>query len=340
MGNSLLDLEVEEMIGGLSGQKVLLYGKNNTGKTFQAMKCERPLLLMTESGGNGIKGYKKAIDTWSDFITAVSDLVAPSTLDKMLEKFFTIVIDTTENLVDLCEQSVCKSFGVRDLSEIEGRANGYKIARKQFSTQINRLTSKGYFVIFIAHEELNEKHFDELTGEITPYYQPKGSGNEKSSMRMIRDICDFTIYLKSNGIDPETNETILSTGICKETSHVFARSRYAIQTFIEPFTAKNMRDAMEKAIKKSAENENAGLTTFSIKDNIETAEEWINLIFPYSKKLFSIYPDYVTETINNYLGKGRKLKSATDEEIPMLESIYNTFVDFACDRGLVIDMED
>ena len=149
--NPLLDLEIEDMVGGLAGQKVLIYGKNSTGKTFQAMKCDRALLLMTESGGNGIRGYKKPVNSWADFINYVSLLTNPSTYQEMSEKFFTILIDTAENLVDLCEQSVCKTFGVRDLSEIEGRANGYKIARRQFATQINRLTSMGYFIIFIAH---------------------------------------------------------------------------------------------------------------------------------------------------------------------------------------------
>lgn len=336
--NPLLDLEIEEMLGGLAGQRVLLYSGNSLGKTTQAMKCERPLLLMTESGGNGVRGYKIAINSWADFTTNVNYLTAPQTSKEMHEKFFTVIIDTAENLVDLCEQSVCKEFGVRDLSEIEGKSNGYKIARRKFAMQINKLTSQGYFIIFIAHEEVDENHVDELTGETTTFVQPKGSGNVKSSMRMIRDICDFTIYLKSNGIDPETNETIMSTGICKQTSHVFARSRYAIQTFIDPFTAKNMCDAMEKAIKKSAENENVGLTTFKPYENVTTKEEWLALIQPYVQKLWKTYPEYINQVVADQLGKGRKISSATDDELACLESIYNNFVDFCCDRGIVVEV--
>ena len=199
--NPLLDLEIEEMVGGLAGQKALVYGSNSLGKSYQAMHCERPLLLMTESGGNGLKGYKMPINSWAEFVTNVGYLTAPQTSEDMHKKFYTIVIDTTENLVDLCEQTVCKEIGVRDLSEIEGKSNGYKIARRKFAAQINKLTSQGYFIIFIAHEEVDENHVDELTGETTTFVQPKASGNVKSSMRMIRDICDFTIYLKSNGID-------------------------------------------------------------------------------------------------------------------------------------------
>ena len=32
--NPLLDLEIEEMVGGLAGQKVLCYGNNDTGKAL------------------------------------------------------------------------------------------------------------------------------------------------------------------------------------------------------------------------------------------------------------------------------------------------------------------
>lgn len=334
---SLLDLEIDDMVGGLAGQKALIYGTNDVGKTYQAMKCERPLLLMTESGGNGIKGYKLPIDSWVDFVEVVNSLSNKSTYQEMTKKFFTIVIDTAENLVELCEQSTCKMYGVKDLGEIEGKSNGYKITRSQFSKQINNLTSKGYFVIFIAHEELDEDHIDEITGEIVPFYQPKGSGNVKSSMRFIRDLCDFTIYAKANGIDPDTDETIMSTGICKKTKHVFARSRYAMQTYINPFTAENMCKAMEDAIKKSAKDQNAGLTTFTIKETARSKEEWLDLINPYAKKLWKSYSEFVGETVADYLGKGRKLASATDDELTSLENIYNSLVDFACDRGIVVE---
>ena len=66
----------------------------------------------------------------------------------MQEKYQTIVIDTVENLVDLAEQATCQEFGVRDLSEITGRQNGYSIYRKDFKTQVNKLCSYGYTCCF------------------------------------------------------------------------------------------------------------------------------------------------------------------------------------------------
>ena len=97
-----------------------------------------------------------------------------------------------------------------------------------------------------------------------------------------------------------------------------------------------MCDAMEKAIKKSAENENVGLTTFKPYENVTTKEEWLALIQPYVQKLWKTYPEYVNQVVADQLGKGRKISSATDDELACLESIYN--VDFCCDRGIVVEV--
>jgi hypothetical protein len=68
-------------------------------------------------------------------------------------------------------------------------------------------------------------------------------------------MCDFCVYLRPNGIDKETYETIPSTAICKRTRNVFARSRFDIQTIVDPFTADNLVKAIEDAVKKSAKKD-------------------------------------------------------------------------------------
>ena len=96
---------------------------------------------------------------------------------------------------------------------------------------------------------------------------------------------------------------------------------------------------MERAISKSAEDENVGLTTFSVTDTAHTKEDWIELIKPYIARLYKPYPDFVNDVVYGQLGKNRTVTSATDEEVSCLESIYNTLVDFACDRGIVVEDE-
>ena len=347
--DNLLDLEITGMVGSIKGQKIYLYGSNDTGKTFQAMKFPKPLLFMTEAGGNGTKGYKVSIEKWAKFKNYVSQLTSEKKVEDsndskntilqyelMQKKYSTLIIDTVENLVDLAEQATCQEFGVRDLSEINGRQNGYSIYRKDFKSQINKLCSYGYTVVFIGHEEVVEKE-NEITGEKYNFTQPKGTSNIKASTRFVRDLCDFCFYLKPNGID-ENGDTIPSTAICKQTKNVFARSRYAIQTFIEPFTAANVEEAIVKAIERSAENENATLSDWHESHDDYTKDQWIELLQPYYMAVFKKYPDKAKEIVATELGETGRISQATDDQCTELENIYNKLVTFACDQGIVVDV--
>lgn len=331
----LLSLTEDAFMSGMEGKKIMIYGVNDTGKTKQLTKLDRPLLLMTESGGSAVKCRKLPVSKWSKFKEIVESLTAEKTFKQMYESYRTILVDTGENLVDLSEKAVCNEFGVRDLSEISGKQNGYKIARTDFQMQINKLTSVGYTVVFICHEEKVEME-DEVTGETYNFIQPKGTSNEKSSMRMLRDLCDFCIYLRPNGIDPQTYETIPSTAICKRTKNVFARSRFAIQTFIDPFTAQGLIDAIEKAVEKSAEEEDAEIEKYKLVKDDYTKDDYFEIIKPYVDALFPICGEDVNYIVEMELGEGRKISSATDKELTALDNIYNNLVTKATLLGIEV----
>lgn len=331
----LLSLTEDAFMSGMEGKKIMIYGVNDTGKTKQLTKLDRPLLLMTESGGSAVKCRKLPVSKWSKFKEIVESLTAEKTFEQMYESYRTILVDTGENLVDLSEKAVCNEFGVRDLSEINGKQNGYKIARTDFQMQINKLTSVGYTVVFICHEEKVEME-DEVTGETYNFIQPKGTSNEKSSMRMLRDLCDFCIYLRPNGIDPQTYETIPSTAICKRTKNVFARSRFAIQTFIDPFTAQGLIDAIEKAVEKSAEEEDADIEKYKLVKDDYTKDDYLEIIKPYVEALFPVCGEDVNYIVEMELGEGRKISSATDKELTALDNIYNNLVTKATLLGIEV----
>jgi len=331
----LLNLEETGMNGSLAGQKALLYGGNSLGKTFQASKMPKPLLLMTEAGANGVKCKKLPVNKWATFKDVVKQLTDEKTLDQMKEQYFTIIVDTLENLVGLSEQAVCSEFGVRDLSEITGKQNGYSIYRKDFKSQVNKLCSCGYFVLFIDHEEIVELE-DPITGEKYNFVQPKGSSNIKSSTRFVRDMCDFTFFVHGGEVD-ENGDSIPSSLLCKQTKHAFARSRYAIQTFVKPFTAKNMEEAIIKAIEKSANDEGANLSDWKLDTSDYTAQDWIDMISPYYKAIYKKDSEKAKAIVENELGAGAKVSKATDEQKMELENIYNQMVTHACDMGLVVE---
>lgn len=320
---------------GLEGKKLIVYGTNDTGKTFQLTRLDRPFLIMTESGGSAVNCPKEPCVAWSKFKEIVEDLVGDKTFEENYELARTIIIDTLENLVSQSEKAICNQHGVRDLSEITGKVNGYLLARKDFEMTINKLTSKGYCVIFIAHEETVELE-DEVTGEVFNFVQPKGTSNEKSSSRMVRDLCDFCIYLKPNGIDRETFETIPSTAICKRTKNVFARSRFAVQTFIQPFTAEGLVEAIKLAVEKSASEANTRIESFKVTTDKYSKDDYVELIKPYIIRLNPICPEELVNIVEAELGEGKKITEATDDELVALDNIYNNLVTKAMMLGVEV----
>jgi hypothetical protein len=318
----------------LRGLKILIYGGNTLGKTPQSMKFPKPLLLMGESGGSALKGYKLPMNKKKDFLDVVKQLTDEKTIDKMQEKFQTIVIDCIEDIVELFETALCREFGVRDVGEIQhlekGNPNGYSVYRKEFKQQINLLTSAGYTIIFIAHEETLEIE------EGVFFIQPKGSKGDKSSSRFIRDLCDFRFYIKGNGIDPETKKTIMSTAWCVETDEFYAGSRFNVQSFVNPFTADNLIKAIEEAQKRTAEEQDANLEVFTPNTSDYTLDDYMECIKPYVVKLNPLFPDQVRDIIASQLGEKVRVSEATEDQLIELETIYTKLVDFACVRGIVV----
>ena len=345
---NLRELKSEGMVTSLRGQKIYLYGGNNLGKTYQACHLKKPLLIMTEAGGNAVNCPKVPVTKWGVFKDLVNQLTSEK-VDKedkagrmewetMQDLYMTIVIDTVDNLIELAEKATCQEFGVRDLSEIEDtRKNGYSIYRRDFKSQIDKLCMYGYTIVFIGHEEYVDKDIIENNKKVKiKYMQPKGSENVKASSRFVRDLCDFCIALVSNGVN-DNGDTIYSTAICKETKDIFARSRYKIQYKIEEFTAKNLEDAILNAIKASADSEGAVTKDWEKVDEEYKAQDWITLIQPYYKAVFSKFADKAKEIVELELGEGKKVSKATDDDVVALENIYNQLVTFAGQQGIKVE---
>lgn len=322
--------------GSLSGKKIFLYSTNNTGKTYQATRIsEKSFLIATEAGDSSVVCPKVPCTTWSKFKEIVNDLTNQKNLEKRREQIEIVIIDTAENLVELSEIATCNQFGVRDLSEITGRQNGYKICRTDFKQQINKLCLAGYCVIFIAHETTVDE-IDPITGETYKFIIPKGSENEKSSMRLLRDLCDFTIYLKPNPVDQETFKVVPSTAICVRTKAVFARSRFDIEPIINPFSSSGIKKAIEDAIQKTAENEGVGIIDFDINNHKDyTKDDYLEMIKPYVDRLYELCPDDVTNICYSEF-RDRKISEATEDDLVALDNVYNKLVTKATLLGIDI----
>lgn len=333
MKQDLLSMEKEGVVGSLKGIVEVWYGDNNVGKSYNFSKMPKPLLISTEAGGRGINCHKYNVVNWGEFMDAVQQLTEPKTLKQMQEKFETIGIDTLENMVMYSDNSISRQFGVSTLGEITGKQNGYVMSRTQIAMAIAKLCSCGYHVVFISHQEMIELE-DEITAKPYNFIIPKGSNNEKSSARFIRDMADFVVYLKANPYDVENDKEVLSTAIYKRTRGVFARSRFSDLPFMLPnFNAKQHQEILLDAIKKRAEREECGITDYEVKKP-QTKDEWIEEITPLMSKMFAFNPDMVAEIVEGQLGEGKKVSQCTEKDLVKLENIYNAILTYVLQFNL------
>lgn len=343
---NLLGLEESGVSYGIEGLKILIYGGNTLGKTPQAMRFPKPLLLMGEAGGTAIKGYKVPIKQKKDFVDVVKQLTDEKTMEQMKEKFQTIVVDTATDIIEIYANATAREYGVRDVSEMNADSslpNGYALYRTAFKSDINKLCSCGYTVIFIMHEELVEvKEQQVVGGKIKAVGSgvfkivPKGSNSVKDSARFLKDMCDFRFYIKGNGVDETTGKTIMSTAYAHETAEYYAGSRFDIQPIINPFTAENLIEAMKEAQKRSAENYGADLVSFTMDSNGYTKQDYLDCIEPYVTALFELYPEEVEDIIYKQLGEGVRISEAKESQLVELETIYNNLVAFARERNIEV----
>lgn len=340
--DSLWNLEPESMNSGLKGKTILIFGGNNLGKTHQASKLPKPFLMSFEPGGAALNCLRQDIHKWSDAKYWWNQLCSEKKIEfegeKIPEyeafqksKIQTIIIDTIEAMADLAMKAVASEEGVSDISEIIGKKNGYSMYRNAIKTEINRLVSYGYTVVFISHAETVKK-MDEK-GHEYDFIQPRGWSNVKSELRFICDLCDFCFYVESNGVDEQGN-TILSTAYTKETKRFFARSRFWATPFkIDPFTAKNIEDTIKKAVEDTAQMEDAEIElTFSRKINVKTPGEWVEEIKPIYASLYKHDKVKTATCVEGVLGEGNKISQC--EDVAKLEILYNKLDTLRKDLGV------
>lgn len=273
---------------GLFGKKIMVYGYNDLGKTYQTSRMEKPYFMCFEKGLSAIDGIPFAnIKKWSDFTKVLRQFARNP--EKAKEHYQTIIIDGTDIMAKYCEKYVSNAYGVERIKDGNDGFGLWKELETELFFAIDELISLDFTVVFIAHEadvEVSKNVYRKV---------PKG---DKRLMPLIQDNCDYVIYLKGNGVD-ENNNVIPSTAYTVQTDQFFARSRFT-QTppVIKEFTAENLEAAINEGIEKESKVGNFNLVTESEKREVYKESELI-------------YEDLMKEI--NEVGKALQEKGKLDE---------------------------
>lgn len=322
--------QVSVVAHGLEGKTIMLYGTNNIGKTFQAVRAKKPYVFACESGlgaQNNVK-YNK-ISNWREFKKAVDQFTNKKTIDKAREMYSTIIIDEVYASSLFCQKFVCDTYGDGCISlgaNTNSKVNLYQIYERVYWEQINLLVGAGYTVIFIAHQQ-----------EKDDFISPKG---DKRCINPIIDNCDIVAYIAPNGVDEE-NRVIKSSAYFAQTDRFFARSRYDyMDTWIQEFTIENLEKAIADGIARQAEAEGVASVDYDVQKAQNTAQilsydELMEKAAVYSNKLIDAgETERAVEVVENTLGVGKKLGECTKKQVESIAIIVDELIEICEELGL------
>ena len=324
MDIDLLAIQPHKVSRDLRGYSVFLYGGWKTGKTTVASKFPKALLLAFERGYNTLAGIlPQPMNSWADMIKVYNQLKR----DEVKEKFETIIIDTADIAYACCEKFICSNHGVTTISDIP-YGKGYSLVSDEFDTMLRGIVQLGYGVVIISHE--TDKTFRDESGN---EYNKIVPTLDKRANNIIARMADIIGYSRSV-TDNEGNEKTLL--FMRGTTRFEAGSRFKYTPDFIEFNYKNLVNCIGDAIDKQAEEdgqdlfteerENTYIDTSSHYDFDELMNEFKELIDGFSKdekKMADYYAPRITQIIDRYLGKGKKVNEMNRDQVEQLVLIID-----------------
>ena len=329
MAFNLLELTPHSVSRDLSGYITFLYGPAKCGKTTFGSKMPGALLLAFERGYNALPGVMAVdVTSWGEMKQLVRELKKP----EVKERYKSLIIDTVDIAADCCQKYICSQLGIENIGDGGWTVNGWAKYKKEFEDTFRTLTQLGYAVVFISHDK--EKT---IKPQNANEYQQIGSSMQSSALSIIENMSDIIGYAHPKMSDQGT-QMVLTLRSSDNSVRCGCRFKY-IQPEI-PFTYDALTKALNEAIdKEAAETNNLFVTNERqaapiVKEyNYEALmEEFQVLVGRLMEKNAATNSAKLTQVIERYLGKGKKVSDATIDQAEFIHLINEEIKDvFASD---------
>ena len=336
-GIDIFSVQPHQVSRDMRGYSVFMYGGWKTGKTTTAVKFPKHFLLAFEKGYSAIPGaMAQPINSWSELKQVLRQLKD----DKAKEMFETIIIDTGDIAYDYCTKYICANNNADTVSDIPF-GKGYGLIEKEFDECLRKIVQMGYGLVIISHE--TDKTFTDESGKQFNKIVPT---LDKRANNVIARMCDLIGYTRSV-TDEAGNEKVLM--FLRGTSRYEAGSRFKYTPDYIELSYDNLVKAIGDAIDKQMEEdgsdlftdkrENVHLDTSMELDFDKLMKEFNDIIIniPGSSdikqeteegKTFAEYwQPRITQCIERYLGKGKKIKDATRDQVEAIDLIVTDLKD-------------
>jgi hypothetical protein len=320
----LLNLQQHKVSLDMRGYSVLFYGEPKSGKTTIASKFPQSLLLAFEKGYNALAGVKaQPINSWAEFLKVLRQLKD----EKVKEMFETIIIDTADIAYNYCEKYICANNGVDTVADIP-YGKGYGLIGTEFDEKLRSIVQMGYGIVLISHA--TDKTFTDEAGN---QYNKIVPTLDKRANNIVSRMTDIIGYSRAVTDDQGNNKTML---FIRGTQRYEAGSRFKYTPDYIEFSYKNLVDTITEAIDKQAkedgadlytdERENAYKDTSSHLDFDSLMAEFNSIISKLAEdeeKMQTYFAPRITEIVETYLGKGKKVGDMTRSQVEQLSLIVD-----------------
>jgi len=130
----------------LADLTVLMYGAPKIGKSTFCSQADHAVFLATEAGLNHLDTYQVPITSWLELQDACAEIAAGQ------HDFRTIIIDTIDNALQMCEHHICEKHGIKHPSDLE-YGKGYALVTNEFTRVLTKLSLLPYGLYVISHAE-------------------------------------------------------------------------------------------------------------------------------------------------------------------------------------------
>ena len=334
---NLLSITPHQVSRNMRGYSVFFYGEPKSGKTTTASKFPKHLILAFEKGYSAIPGaMAQPINSWSEFRKVLRQLKEP----EVQAKFETIVVDTADIAYDYCEKYICANAGVDTIGDI-GYGKGYTLVGKEFDEALRSIVQMNYGLVLISHA--TDKTFTDEAGKEYNQIVPTLGTRPRN---IVSRMCDIIGYSRAvQDAEGHTSTKLFMRG----TPRYVAGSRFKYTPDYIDFTYNDLVKAINDAIDKQAEEDGKEYFTEETTNlYVDTSKDlnFDDLMKEFSNIIANIpgstdgnaetedgvkFRDYwqprITQIIEKYLGKGKKVRDITLDQVEALDLIVTDLKD-------------
>ena len=326
MAINLLGLQPHKVSRDLSGYITFIYGPPKVGKTTLATQMPGALLLAFERGYNAIPGIiAQDVNTWGEMKQIFRELKKP----EVQEVYKTIIVDTVDIAADLCQKYIWNQLGIDNMGDGGWGTNSWSKYKKEFEDVFRGLTMMGYAVVFISHSKTGTDK--DQTGKEFGYTKPT---TQSSALQIIENMADIYCFARMYlGADGEEKRVLTLRSPAGSGISCGSRFKYIASEIPLNYDAltKAIGDAIDKEAKENGNkfvtNEREAAPVLKEYDFDALMAQFETMVGDLMTKDQTYYAPRITQIIEKYLGKGKKMSGVTRDQAELVYLVVTEIQD-------------